>query len=207
MSKSLGNFFTVRDLLDQGVAGEVIRFVFLSTHYSKPMDWTEKKRQEAESTLLRWKDLIDQDRDAVIPAMQDAEFPSDLVAAIAADLNTSQAITHLHDFAKKARSGLDGKVQLAMGLRFLGFDPERDWSVTFGSSLQKILSDPVSLEPYEDLLWGLRQDAMDSKDFSEVDRVKTLLIEAGLEVRISKEGVELDFKDTFDATKLEGLLA
>jgi cysteinyl-tRNA synthetase len=42
MSKSLGNFFTVRDLLDQGVPGEVIRFVMLSTHYSKPMDWTEK---------------------------------------------------------------------------------------------------------------------------------------------------------------------
>jgi cysteinyl-tRNA synthetase len=40
MSKSLGNFFTVRDLLDQGVPGEVIRFVMLSTHYSKPMDWT-----------------------------------------------------------------------------------------------------------------------------------------------------------------------
>ena len=47
MSKSLGNFFTVRDLLDQGVPGEVIRFVFLSTHYRKPMDWTEKKRDVA----------------------------------------------------------------------------------------------------------------------------------------------------------------
>ena len=44
MSKSLGNFFTVRDLLDQGVPGEVIRFVMLATHYRKPMDWTEKKR-------------------------------------------------------------------------------------------------------------------------------------------------------------------
>jgi cysteinyl-tRNA synthetase len=54
MSKSLGNFFTVRDLLDQGVPGEVIRFVMLSTHYSKPMDWTEKKRDEAEKTLRKW---------------------------------------------------------------------------------------------------------------------------------------------------------
>ena len=48
MSKSLGNFFTVRDLLDQGVPGEVIRFVFLSTHYRKPMDWTAEKAGEAE---------------------------------------------------------------------------------------------------------------------------------------------------------------
>ena len=45
MSKSLGNFFTVHDLLEQGVPGEVIRFVMLSTHYGKPMDWTEKKRK------------------------------------------------------------------------------------------------------------------------------------------------------------------
>ena len=57
MSKSLGNFFTVRDLLDQGVAGEVIRFVFLSTHYRKPMDWTEAKRAEAEATLRKWRGL------------------------------------------------------------------------------------------------------------------------------------------------------
>ena len=54
MSKSLGNFFTVRDLLDQGYAGEVIRFVFLSTHYSKPMDWNASKALEATSILRKW---------------------------------------------------------------------------------------------------------------------------------------------------------
>ncbi len=54
MSKSLGNFFTVRDLLDKGIPGEVIRFVFLSTHYRKPMDWTEKKAEEAVKTLRNW---------------------------------------------------------------------------------------------------------------------------------------------------------
>ncbi|MEM9814439.1 MAG: cysteine--tRNA ligase, partial [Pseudomonadota bacterium] len=51
MSKSLSNFFTVRDLLDRGVPGEVIRFVFLMTRHSKPMDWTEAKAHEAETTL------------------------------------------------------------------------------------------------------------------------------------------------------------
>ena len=43
MSKSLGNFFTVRDLLDKGIPGEVIRFVLLSTHYRQPMDWTAQR--------------------------------------------------------------------------------------------------------------------------------------------------------------------
>jgi len=53
MSKSLDNFFTVRDLLEQGVPGEVIRFVMLSTHYRKPMDWTARKVAEAEATLRK----------------------------------------------------------------------------------------------------------------------------------------------------------
>ena len=43
MSKSLGNFFTVRDLLDQGMPGEAMRFVLLSAHYREPLDWTEAK--------------------------------------------------------------------------------------------------------------------------------------------------------------------
>ena len=50
MSKSLGNFFTVRDLLDKGIPGEVIRFVLLSTHYRQPIDWTESKVDEATRT-------------------------------------------------------------------------------------------------------------------------------------------------------------
>ena len=58
MSKSLGNFFTVRDLLDRNIPGEVIRFVLLSTHYGKPMDWTAQKAQEAEKTLRKWRTIL-----------------------------------------------------------------------------------------------------------------------------------------------------
>jgi len=58
MSKSLGNFFTVRELLDQGYPGEVIRFVLVSTQYSKPMDWTKRKADEAEATLRKWRGII-----------------------------------------------------------------------------------------------------------------------------------------------------
>ena len=70
MSKSLGNFFTVRDLLDQGYAGEVIRFVFLSTHYSKPMDWNASKALEATSILRKWHGLIKNNSD-IIPVPEE----------------------------------------------------------------------------------------------------------------------------------------
>jgi cysteinyl-tRNA synthetase len=89
MSKSLGNFFTVRDLLEQGVPGEVIRFVMLSTHYSKPMDWTEKKREEADLILTRWLDVtlgLEPTNDVGF-----SPFPG-LVTALSNDINSPEAI-------------------------------------------------------------------------------------------------------------------
>lgn len=58
MAKSLGNFITVRDLLDQGVHGEVIRLALLSTHYGKPLDWTDALADDAESDLFSFVDLL-----------------------------------------------------------------------------------------------------------------------------------------------------
>ena len=88
MSKSLGNFFTVRDLLDQGVPGEVIRFVMLMTHYRKPMDWTAEKAREAEKTLRKWRYLT---MDAI------AGKPSEkFVTALANGLDTPGALAVLH---------------------------------------------------------------------------------------------------------------
>ena len=89
MSKSLGNFFTVRDLLDQGVPGEVIRFVFLSTHYRKPMDWTAEKAREAEATLRKWAKAADG-----VAAAEDVD--GGFLDALADDLNTAGAIARLH---------------------------------------------------------------------------------------------------------------
>jgi len=92
MSKSLGNFFTVRDLLDQGVPGEVIRFVFLQTHYRKPMDWTAKKAADAEATLRKWRALTA----GIEPAASAAAAVMD---AIGDDLNTAGALAELHKLA------------------------------------------------------------------------------------------------------------
>ncbi|MEM7441676.1 MAG: cysteine--tRNA ligase, partial [Pseudomonadota bacterium] len=93
MSKSLGNFFSVRELIDQGYPGEVIRMVFLGTHYRKPMDWTEKKAREAEATLRRW---YGQAAQAV-----DNEKPyQPVIDALADDLNTHQALQEIHQLSQ-----------------------------------------------------------------------------------------------------------
>ena len=113
MSKSLGNFFTVRDLLEQGVPGEVIRFVFLMTHYRSPMDWTERKRGDARNALGNWYRLTD----GVTPGA----VPSNVMDALTNDLNTSLAITHLHEAANAGN--LAG---LKAGMSLLGLSAAED---------------------------------------------------------------------------------
>ena len=96
MSKSLGNFFSVRELLNKGFSGEVIRFVYLSTHYSKPMDWTAKKAEEAEATLRKWRKLTH-------GCQSSKAISNEVIDALNDDLNTSKAITVLHGLAKNWR--------------------------------------------------------------------------------------------------------
>jgi cysteinyl-tRNA synthetase len=93
MSKSLGNFFTVQDLLEQGWPGEVIRFVMLSTHYRKPMDWTEERAREAEQVLKRWRALT-RNLTTSMPS-------ADTLDALADDLNTSGAIGTLYQLEQQ----------------------------------------------------------------------------------------------------------
>jgi len=185
MSKSLGNFFCVRELLDQGYPGEVIRFVYLGTHYRKPMDWTEKKAREAEATLRKWRALSA----GIEPASRAA---ATVVAGLADDLNTAGAIAELH---KLAASG--DAAGLLAGAQLLGLlQPDMgDWAKAA----------KVDFSAYADALAVARAAAMQSKDFAEVDRLKAALMGAGVEVRMSKSGVDLSAGPEFDAAKLEGV--
>ena len=199
MSKSLGNFFTVRDLLDQGVPGEVIRFVMLSTHYRKPMDWTEKKRDEAEKTLRKWMDLT---RD--LEPCDPAAFKPDqkLIDALADDLNTHLALSYLNALTAQPQKLLDHA-------RWLGFlsDKSREddakaraaYTTSFGSGGSEVEAELAKR------LDELRQMAMKTKDFSDVDALKAALLAAGCEVRISKLGTEVIAGPTFDPAKLDVL--
>ncbi len=184
MSKSLGNFFTVRDLLDQGIPGEVIRFVMLSTHYRKPMDWTAEKAQEAQAVLRKWRAMT---RDVGACAV-----PQPVLACLADDLNTAGAIAELHRLA-----GAGDAAGLRAGAGMLGLleDGLGGWDES-----------DLDLSAYAEALFAARQAAMQSKDFSAVDALKAQLVAAGLEVRMSKTGVELVPLPGFDPRRLEGLL-
>ncbi len=183
MSKSLGNFFTVRDLLDKGVPGEVIRLVFLGTHYSKPMDWTVEKAAQAEAALRKWRGLVT----GIEPA------PSPLpgvISALSDDLNTAAAVAELH--AATARGDYAGLLASAQFLGVLGAD-QGAWAAS------------VDLSPWAAQLAQLRPLAVATKDFAAVDALKAVLVAAGVDVRMSKAGIDLVPSARFDAAKLGAL--
>lgn len=176
MSKSLGNFFTVRDLLDQGIPGEVIRFVFLSTHYRKPMDWTAEKAREASSVLGKWYDQVDS-------VSEDGEPDGAIVAALADDLNTPQAITELQKLSTKGFA-----VTLRASLDLLGLLPKE---TEMANAWQYI-----DMSEFEHKLTEARALAISSKDFSEVDRLQTLLRSIGAQVNVVGNVVSIKLRRT-----------
>ncbi|WP_193141913.1 cysteine--tRNA ligase [Meridianimarinicoccus sp. MJW13] len=194
MSKSLGNFFTVRDLLDQGVPGEVIRFVFLSTHYRKPMDWTAKKATAAVQTLKGWYAATDN----VSPS---ETAPDAVVNSLAKDLNTAGAIAEMHGLQRA------GKVhELKAAMLLLGFPAAEDVDWFRTKSIMASISDaPEHANRIGELL-RVWQDLRSQKRFAEADKLKGRLESVGLKVSIQAGGIpSAEPTIDFDPAKLEAL--
>ena len=196
MSKSLGNFFTVKDLLDQGVPGEVIRFVLLSTHYRSPMDWTEKKVREA-TTLLReiWKLVSD---------CEPTEPDPDIILALADDLNTPLAITHIHALKKAVLSGEKPAGVLLASMQLLG-------QLCFRRSIGVLGWGPIP-DNQKDAAMDLARHWMglrDAKDYKSADELKEKASNLGVELNVlNKDGRQqgnAKINRAFDPTELEAL--
>ncbi len=184
MSKSLGNFFTVRDLIDRGFPGEVIRFVFLSTHYRKPMDWTELKANQADRTLRRWYEMCSNLGEDLKPSAEAIEVLSD-------DLNTPAVIALLHKHYQ-----VKNFAQLKADANLVGLmTPEfKDWAIDFDFS------------KYEEALMEVRSEAMITKNFDHLDDLKDKLSKAGVEIQMSTDTVRLVPTLRLDLAKLERIL-
>jgi cysteinyl-tRNA synthetase len=175
MSKSLGNFFTIRELLNDW-PGEVLRLNMLKTHYRSPIDWTVKGLEESAKTLDDWywvaADATGGDvSDKVMEPMFD-------------DLNTSLAVAALHGLRNSAAAGNDGdRSQFAASLRALGFLSETAaaWN---GRKQQASGIDAAKV----DGLIADRTAARARKDFKESDRIRDELAAMGVVIKDSKEG-------------------
>lgn len=209
MSKSLGNFFTVRDLLDKGVPGEVIRFVFLQTHYSKPMDWTEEKARQASNEIARWATMIAVRHDLLDRPLEDHGVDQQVMDALADDLNTSLAITKLMKTGRfldsSEYSDLSDLAQYREECIFIASAQILGFDLVALAKRERAKVPVRDLEYFELQLVQERITARETGDFSALDMLKSALVGAGVEVRMSKDRVELRATPDFDPAKLEAL--
>ena len=216
MSKSLGNFVTINDLLETGAmgdrawSGDVLRLAMLMTHYREPIDFTVKRLEEAESKLRDWQRAArslpsplvglrgygeadnslrgsELSREGAQRADEGAPDNS-VIRELADDLNFHRATVALDFIAKKAnRDEGNARHCLAATLRFLGF------------SLDSLLSseDGWQEPPHIATAIANRLAALNSKDFAEADAIRQDLAEQGIAL--------MDYKDELGqrATKWE----
>jgi cysteinyl-tRNA synthetase len=177
MSKSLGNFFTIRDLLKDW-PGVVLRLQMLMTHYRQPLDWTRSATEQA-ATML--------DSIAQLTKIMDTsagQIDPTVLAALADDLNTPEAIAALHVLIGKARKGSHAACQdLLATCVFLGIDPRK-------ADLQAILKrqrgdlDEAKIES----LISARTAARRARNFAEADRIRDELAALGIVLKDSQGG-------------------
>ena len=196
MSKSLGNFVTVRDLLGQGVPAEVIRFVFLGTHYGKPMDWTADKAAQAKLTLTQWYRLISD-----VPASDNP--PQAVLAALADDLNTHLAIVHLRDLQKRGMVA-----DLKAGMLLLGFASSVEWTKAM-PYVAGFSADPgveATVTPWLQNQVSNYSEHLLAKNYAEADKIRAVLQGLCLEVRVNeKKNVNVHITMAFDQTALDAM--
>jgi cysteinyl-tRNA synthetase len=182
MSKSLGNFITIHDLLKDW-SGEVVRFNMLRTHYRQPIDWTKKGLEESRATLERWAEI----RDSVGGEVGKGWLPSgDVVDALCDDLNTPLAIAKLHELAKEAKGGAHAIAQQWLAsAEFMGFDVSR-WTAPSQSADLMEVTDP-DLAARVKTLVEARSKARKAKDFKEGDRIREKLAAMGIALKDAKD--------------------
>lgn len=170
MSKSLGNFFTAREILAEAPA-EALRLLLLGTHYRNTLDFTRAGLAEARRTLDRFYRALERFPEAMAPGALSGEVPEPFLAALCDDLNTPLAITVLHGLADAVFAGDAGAAgaMRAAGklLGLLDQDP-RAW---FRQGV-----DAVAI----DALVEQRIAARKARDFALADAIRAALSEQGV---------------------------
>jgi cysteinyl-tRNA synthetase len=188
MSKSLGNFVTISDVLGRW-GGDVVRFNMLKRNYKEPIDWTERGLQESWQTLIRW-------RDAIATVTETGNPSGDVVGALADDLNTHKANTFLHSlFAAGDVSTLKASLVL------LGYElsesslrcPPFAQTISVGGifSSEAHGSASITVVPSKDTIETLitaRLEARNAKNWTESDRIRDELLGMGVAIKDNKDG-------------------
>ncbi len=197
MSKSLGNFFTARDVLKL-YSAESIRLLFSQTHYRGPLEFNDELLESAQKGLEKFENLIEklstpsgQDGGGINPNFDFEKYYKDFEAAMDDDLNTPQAVAVLFDFVRDVNKTIadNGKLGSEFYLEVKEFLSKTAQGVLGIVYLEKSETQGSSVEKeLIELLIRLRNDARKEKNFALSDKIRDGLNELGIELKDSKEG-------------------
>jgi cysteinyl-tRNA synthetase len=166
MSKSLGNFLTINELLKDW-PGDVLRFNMLRTHYRQPIDWTLKSLEES------WRILEGFFSNAGAVHTEAGKIGSSVLEALADDLNTPKAIAELHALDRPGAQNELGETLKALGFTGNLSSPKAEAAVDEGAI---------------NALIAARLDARKAKNWAESDRLRDELAEMGIAIKDNKDG-------------------
>lgn len=198
MSKSLGNFFLLREILEK-FPGDVVRFFLLNTHYRSPIDFDDEKLQIAAKSLGRIRNAYQLLQEAAGAAgVVDAEaeaalrgatrrLQNDFVAAMNDDFNTALAIAAVFDYTKAVNTHARQAGAAAVAEALAALEAIDD--VLACIRVQAAAADDGLVGKLLELIIEIRQQARSQKDWATADRIRDGLKEAGIALEDGKDGV------------------
>ncbi len=192
MSKSLNNFFTIRDVLEN-YHPEVVRFLLVNSHYRSPINYSEDNLIEAKSGLERFYTAL-RGYDHVEPVSWEEVKQSDVgkryIEAMNDDFNSSIALACMYELVREINSLSDNNPELAeqkvAQLKALG-GPLGILQYTADNVLQASIGDEISAEQVEALIAERQQSKLD-KNWGRADQIREQLTAASIILEDSKEG-------------------
>ena len=192
MSKSLGNDFTLRDILNRGFKPLAIRYLLFSVPYDKQLNFTFDNLKGAETTIERLHDfkkrLLEANlKDGINTDLQEKVrgFLHDFETAMDDNLNTSVALAALHNLVREVNTALAHETVLTEDRSFILHILDKFDSVfgIFGESAEEILETEI------EQLIEERQAARRNRNFARSDEIRDLLAEKGIILEDTKDGV------------------
>ncbi len=192
MSKSLGNYFTFRDLVEKGYSARAIRYLLLSAPHHKQLNFTLEGLRGAESTVARLNDFkqrlteVQPEEGSTAPIARMAELSlKRFEDAMDDDLNTAEALAAVHDFVRETNSSMAaGAIKSADKVTLLAAIDRFD-SVfgIFGEAKKVMLDSEIQA------LIDERQEARKAKNFARSDEIRNQLTEMGIILEDTKDGM------------------
>jgi len=194
MAKSLGNYFTLRDLIGRGYRPEAIRYLLASVPYRKSLNFTFDGLQAAQMAIERLRNFklrLDTEKlpegasDRVAARTEAAE--QTFISSLDDDLNTAEALAAVFEYARDTNSAMDAG-QFGAGNRAAAERLFERFDAVF-DVLKPSAASAGAEDPQIKMLVAEREAARKSRDFARADRIRDQLLERGIILEDTKSGV------------------